>query len=259
MRYRDLETGVFLARDPIGYWDGPNVYCYVHCNPITHFDAYGLEDEPTDEPVEEDQSMDGDQTTEDTTQQATDATTTPVTPPNTDQTQTGGSKKADDAASTATELNQQGKNSEKSPSNSQADREKKGYQSNDKGLDINLFKDKYNRLSGVNEKEHGDNYKDSPNTMSLGGHGEKDEPGIGGKSVEDLIAEMEKLKYNGTDDIKIGSCHSAENGTAQQVSETYKEAKVTGYEGEAAYNENYNDDKVTISGSEVTFRGGERE
>ena len=42
-RYRDLETGTFLTRDPIGYADGPNVYCYVHCNPITHFDAFGLQ------------------------------------------------------------------------------------------------------------------------------------------------------------------------------------------------------------------------
>ncbi len=40
--YRDLETGTFLTRDPIGYADGPNVYCYVHCNPITKFDAWGL-------------------------------------------------------------------------------------------------------------------------------------------------------------------------------------------------------------------------
>ena len=42
MRYRDIETGTFLTRDPIGYEDGPNVYCYVHCNPITGFDPYGL-------------------------------------------------------------------------------------------------------------------------------------------------------------------------------------------------------------------------
>jgi RHS repeat-associated protein len=42
MRYRDLETGTFLTRDPIGYADGPNVYCYVHCNPITSFDPLGL-------------------------------------------------------------------------------------------------------------------------------------------------------------------------------------------------------------------------
>ena len=44
MRYRDLYTGTFLTRDPIGYADGPNIYCYVHCNPITHFDALGLWD-----------------------------------------------------------------------------------------------------------------------------------------------------------------------------------------------------------------------
>ncbi len=40
--YRDTETGTFLTRDPIGYQDGPNLYCYVHCNPITQFDAWGL-------------------------------------------------------------------------------------------------------------------------------------------------------------------------------------------------------------------------
>jgi RHS repeat-associated protein len=43
MRYRDLDTGTFLTRDPIGYKDGPNIYCYVHCNPITQFDPLGLE------------------------------------------------------------------------------------------------------------------------------------------------------------------------------------------------------------------------
>ena len=43
MRYRDLETGTFLTRDPIRYADGPNMYCYVHCNPITSFDPLGLD------------------------------------------------------------------------------------------------------------------------------------------------------------------------------------------------------------------------
>ncbi len=52
-RYRDLETGTFLTRDPIGYGDGPNMYCYVHCNPITKFDAWGLSETATDEDVEE--------------------------------------------------------------------------------------------------------------------------------------------------------------------------------------------------------------
>ena len=41
-RYRDLETGTYLTRDPTGYADGPNIYCFVHCNPITFFDALGL-------------------------------------------------------------------------------------------------------------------------------------------------------------------------------------------------------------------------
>jgi hypothetical protein len=42
LAYRDTETGTFLTRDPLGYKDGPNLYCYVHCNPITRFDPFGL-------------------------------------------------------------------------------------------------------------------------------------------------------------------------------------------------------------------------
>jgi RHS repeat-associated protein len=41
-RYRDLETGVFLSRDPAGFVDGPNVYTYVQQNPWTKFDPEGL-------------------------------------------------------------------------------------------------------------------------------------------------------------------------------------------------------------------------
>ncbi len=40
--YRDLETGVFLSRDPAGQVDGPNVYTYVRQNPWTGFDPEGL-------------------------------------------------------------------------------------------------------------------------------------------------------------------------------------------------------------------------
>ncbi|MES2569997.1 MAG: RHS repeat-associated core domain-containing protein [Verrucomicrobiota bacterium] len=29
MRYRDMETGTFLTRDPAGFVDGPNLYTYV--------------------------------------------------------------------------------------------------------------------------------------------------------------------------------------------------------------------------------------
>ncbi|MFT4176593.1 MAG: RHS repeat-associated core domain-containing protein, partial [Luteolibacter sp.] len=42
MRYRDIEFGIFLTRDPAGFVDGPNVYTYVRQNPWTKFDPYGL-------------------------------------------------------------------------------------------------------------------------------------------------------------------------------------------------------------------------
>jgi RHS repeat-associated protein len=61
MRFRDLETGTFLTADPLEFSDGPNRYCYVHCNPITHFDAFGLEESPTtggDEMDDEDDPLD---------------------------------------------------------------------------------------------------------------------------------------------------------------------------------------------------------
>lgn len=41
-RYRDLETGTFITRDPLGFVDGPNVYTYVVQNPWTKFDPHGL-------------------------------------------------------------------------------------------------------------------------------------------------------------------------------------------------------------------------
>ena len=41
-RYRDLEAGVFISRDPLGFVDGPNVYTYVVQNPWTSFDPEGL-------------------------------------------------------------------------------------------------------------------------------------------------------------------------------------------------------------------------
>ena len=42
MRYRDLETGVWLTRDPAGFVDGPNLYAYVRQNPWSAFDPHGL-------------------------------------------------------------------------------------------------------------------------------------------------------------------------------------------------------------------------
>ena len=41
-RYRDLETGTFITRDPLGFIDGPNTYTYVVQNPWTMFDPRGL-------------------------------------------------------------------------------------------------------------------------------------------------------------------------------------------------------------------------
>ncbi|MCX6911145.1 MAG: RHS repeat-associated core domain-containing protein, partial [Verrucomicrobia bacterium] len=41
-RYRDLETGSFITRDPLGFKDGPNLYTYVQQNPWTKFDPEGL-------------------------------------------------------------------------------------------------------------------------------------------------------------------------------------------------------------------------
>lgn len=42
-RYRCLETGVFITRDPLGFVDGPNMYAYVIQNPWSKFDPEGLE------------------------------------------------------------------------------------------------------------------------------------------------------------------------------------------------------------------------
>lgn len=42
-RYRDLETGTFITRDPLGFVDGPNMYAYVVQNPWSKFDPEGLQ------------------------------------------------------------------------------------------------------------------------------------------------------------------------------------------------------------------------
>jgi|GEM_PF-1762997 len=41
-RYRDLETGTWMSRDPAGFVDGPNLYAYVQQNPWSKFDAEGM-------------------------------------------------------------------------------------------------------------------------------------------------------------------------------------------------------------------------
>lgn len=49
-RYRDLVTGSFISRDPLGFVDGPNVYTYVRQNPWSAFDPEGLEEEKVSQP-----------------------------------------------------------------------------------------------------------------------------------------------------------------------------------------------------------------
>ncbi len=41
-RYYDPVTARWTTPDPLGFTDGPNLYAYVHNNPLTHFDLYGL-------------------------------------------------------------------------------------------------------------------------------------------------------------------------------------------------------------------------
>lgn len=41
-RYRAIDLGIFIQRDPAGFVDGPNVYTYVRQNPWTMYDPYGL-------------------------------------------------------------------------------------------------------------------------------------------------------------------------------------------------------------------------
>jgi RHS repeat-associated protein len=45
-RYRCLETGMFVSRDPAGFVDGPNLYAYVEQNPWSSFDPEGLDSVP---------------------------------------------------------------------------------------------------------------------------------------------------------------------------------------------------------------------
>ena len=44
-RYYDPEIGRWTTPDPAGFVDGPNLYAYLHHNPLMAFDAYGLESE----------------------------------------------------------------------------------------------------------------------------------------------------------------------------------------------------------------------
>ncbi|WP_068469970.1 RHS repeat-associated core domain-containing protein, partial [Candidatus Protochlamydia phocaeensis] len=55
-RYYDPEIGRWTTPDPLGFADGPNLYAYLHHNPLSAFDAYGLFEEdyqgdPADHPI----------------------------------------------------------------------------------------------------------------------------------------------------------------------------------------------------------------
>jgi RHS repeat-associated protein len=41
-RVYDPKVGRWLTPDPLGFADGPNLYSYVHNNPLTHIDPLGL-------------------------------------------------------------------------------------------------------------------------------------------------------------------------------------------------------------------------
>jgi RHS repeat-associated protein len=43
-RFYQPSLGRWLSPDPAGFTDGMNLYCFVHNNPLTHFDEYGLLD-----------------------------------------------------------------------------------------------------------------------------------------------------------------------------------------------------------------------
>jgi hypothetical protein len=43
-RFYQREFGRWLSPDPAGFTDGMNLYAFVHNDPLTHFDEYGLLD-----------------------------------------------------------------------------------------------------------------------------------------------------------------------------------------------------------------------
>lgn len=45
-RFYDPNTGRWLTPDPLGFLDGPNLYAYLHNNPLSFVDPFGLATEP---------------------------------------------------------------------------------------------------------------------------------------------------------------------------------------------------------------------
>lgn len=42
LRFYDPKIGRWISQDPAGLFDGPNLYAYLHNNPLNHFDRFGL-------------------------------------------------------------------------------------------------------------------------------------------------------------------------------------------------------------------------
>jgi RHS repeat-associated protein len=42
LRFYDLSMGMWISQDPLGFNEGPNLYSYLHSNPINYIDRYGL-------------------------------------------------------------------------------------------------------------------------------------------------------------------------------------------------------------------------
>lgn len=42
LRFYDPLIGRWISQDPVGRLDGPNLYAYLHNNPVNHFDRFGL-------------------------------------------------------------------------------------------------------------------------------------------------------------------------------------------------------------------------
>lgn len=41
-RFYDPMTGRWISQDPAGFIDGPNLYTYLHNNPLNYLDRFGL-------------------------------------------------------------------------------------------------------------------------------------------------------------------------------------------------------------------------
>lgn len=52
LRFYDPTSGRWISRDPAGFFDGPNLYSYLHNNPLNHLDRFGLATESAQNKLE---------------------------------------------------------------------------------------------------------------------------------------------------------------------------------------------------------------